>query len=196
MALKSNLLVVCGAAGSMSMRHSLRLLTLPAHDRICRPHKPMILCRSCWLLSRSGSAAFASAGFDAAHNSFGSWTFNTIVSFECTVSAGLERPDGKAYIRPAPAPALPPLLFLAVRALLPAYRLEAAASCFLERRPGRAAPDPAALAAGMAALLQQFPAAYLQVQCLPCPEQVTPAGKQSSGVVMSEFTSPRPATAS
>lgn len=59
---------------------------------------------------------------------------------------------------------MPPLLFLAARQLLPAWQLEAAAaSCFLERRAGRAAPDPAAVAAGMAMLLHQFPQAYLQV---------------------------------
>ena len=79
--------------------------------------------------------------------------------------AGLSDLEGKQYLRPKLEPALPLLLFLAVRMLLPAWQLEAGPSCRLRRRPGRAAPDPAAMASGMAVLLQQFPPAYLQVCC-------------------------------
>ncbi len=80
--------------------------------------------------------------------------------------AGQGEADVKVYLRPVPAPALPSLLFLALHSLLPSYELDGSSSGGGEiiRRKGASAPDGAALAAGVATLLRQFPPAYTQVQ--------------------------------
>lgn len=97
-------------------------------------------------------------------------------SFLC---AGQGEADVKVYLRPVPAPALPPLLFLALHSLLPSYELESSVECSggggeLIRRKGASAPDGAALATGVATLLRQFPPAYTQVQSsLSCQRKVS-----------------------
>ena len=69
------------------------------------------------------------------------------------------------YLRAPPQPELPPLLCQLIISLLPRYTYSAAAAR-LVRRDKRAGPDPAALTAGFAVLLRQYPPAYLQARTL------------------------------
>ena len=78
---------------------------------------------------------------------------------------GLHDPRETVYLRAAALPELAPLLALVVTSLLPRYAVGAASGRLQARRDRRPAgsADPAALTAGIAALLRQHRPAHLQV---------------------------------
>ena len=93
--------------------------------------------------------------------------YKVLLSSQKLNMAGLADASEKPYLRSPPAPQLPALLFLAVYAQLPCWRVNPESGRLRRMRSSSsgaaAAPDAETLAAGVAAALKQFSPPYTQV---------------------------------